>query len=353
MMPLFLIPSPQHGAAGEEGGDRPQQPPQQPHQPTVADVLVVKSMLSKAATLPAELINTITDLAEYWPHTTTEQCYEAQTDGPRIARGGSPELENLFVLRTEPLGFPRCPFPQHEAGTIHAEPLPPSGLTPPEWPVEAFQKLIPSAMPMLAHPCRKIVFTIKAADQGWSSRRSPDDFPYDESWTWFEAGLERIGRTAVPNDNGATPPEPATETSTQQSQSAIDTSDASGRRPTVPTFRKEYLATILPEVRQVQEPQGPKNVFNFEILPREDLTIQRNVGAEKNPRIRKVVWHYTDALSPNSEELRRIGRGRDTGTGEFVRNLKLGDIVTVWAMARFPAWANYIFRVRVEVYWAI
>lgn len=57
--------------------------------------------------------------------------------------------------------------------------------------------------------------------------------------------------------------------------------------------------------------------------------------------------------SPEVTALAEIGRGKATGDGEFVRNLKLGDIVTVWAKARFPGWVNYVDRVKVDVYWAI
>jgi hypothetical protein len=51
--------------------------------------------------------------------------------------------------------------------------------------------------------------------------------------------------------------------------------------------------------------------------------------------------------------LEEQGRGRDTGTGEFVRNLKLGDVVTVWAKARFPQWVNVVEQVKIDVYWAV
>ena len=79
-----------------------------------------------------------------------------------------------------------------------------------------------------------------------------------------------------------------------------------------------------------------------------------------------MVWSYTDdIIYPPSEEsdepvdirvvseLEECGRGKSTGDGEFVRNLKLGDIVTVWAKARFPGWTNHVERVKVDVYWAV
>ena len=41
------------------------------YQPSVSDVLTVKEALLQKFTLPFELVDTILDLAQYWPHTTT------------------------------------------------------------------------------------------------------------------------------------------------------------------------------------------------------------------------------------------------------------------------------------------
>ena len=53
------------------------------------------------------------------------------------------------------------------------------------------------------------------------------------------------------------------------------------------------------------------------------------------------------------ERLALEGRGRRTGDGAFVRSLQLGDVVTVWAKARFPHWVNHVARVTVDVYFAV
>jgi hypothetical protein len=68
-----------------------------PYEPTVADVLVTKAMLTKALTLPPEIVDTIVDLAEYWPHTTTE------INSTVVARGNNqmrtaPHAEDLFLV---------------------------------------------------------------------------------------------------------------------------------------------------------------------------------------------------------------------------------------------------------------
>jgi hypothetical protein len=62
------------------------------HEPIIADVLVVKAMLTKGLSLPVEIIDTIVDLAEYWPHTT------AETSSAPMAHGSSTK-ENVFVVR--------------------------------------------------------------------------------------------------------------------------------------------------------------------------------------------------------------------------------------------------------------
>lgn len=69
----------------------------------------------------------------------------------------------------------------------------------------------------------------------------------------------------------------------------------------------------------------------------------------------KVVWSYQDRDNddPSRERLTALGRGAETGNGEFVRNLKLGDVVTVWAKARFGGWSNTVESVKVDVYWAL
>lgn len=52
-----------------------------PYKPSVSDVLVVKAFLCASHTLPLELIDTIIDAAEYWPHTTTTRSTQVQIHG--------------------------------------------------------------------------------------------------------------------------------------------------------------------------------------------------------------------------------------------------------------------------------
>jgi len=99
---------------------------------------------------------------------------------------------------------------------------------------------------------------------------------------------------------------------------------------------------------------GP--MLHFALLPDEKM-LQCNVVAESHIKEHVVVWRWTDdvgAASPAApEQLTGKGRGQATGDGEFVRNLKLGDVVTVWAKSRFPGWVNHVESVKVEVFWAM
>ncbi|KAM7201943.1 hypothetical protein V8F20_004651 [Naviculisporaceae sp. PSN 640] len=342
----------------------------EPYEPTVLDVIVVKEMLHKALNLPPELVDSIVDLAEYWPHTTTEIDYTQRNRLMRKdARGGHPS-ENSFLLRTPPLGFVRPPYSSPE----DVETPPPPQLLEDEFEPKDFQNLIASPVKTIAHPCRKIVFTFASHDQGWGNPGG--EGLYTDSWTWFEVGLERCNKK----------------------KSAAANEEDTARTP---KFDLASLATLDPPIRQHEDSEVL--YFHFPLLPRDDRQIQSNVTVHHDTKEHKVVWSYQDNVkaasslpplpadddseteggnselkstqaasndedngessadgaagpvfeSPAVKALAEIGRGKATGDGEFVRNLKLGDIVTVWAKARFAGWVNYVDRVKVDVYWAI
>lgn len=53
----------------------------------------------------------------------------------------------------------------------------------------------------LCHPAslvRKIMFTFRSKDQGWSSFRDDHGY-YRNSWTWFDAGLRRLSGSGLSN----------------------------------------------------------------------------------------------------------------------------------------------------------
>lgn len=45
-------------------------------------------------------------------------------------------------------------------------------------------------LPKLQGPVRKVVFRATGRDQGYANNRTAAE--YEDSWTWFEAGLERF-----------------------------------------------------------------------------------------------------------------------------------------------------------------
>jgi hypothetical protein len=201
-----------------------------------------------------------------------------------------------------------------------------------EFPSEVFQRLTKMPMPMLVHPCRRIVFTIRSRDQGWGGE--PDtQGTYNSSWTWFEAGLERWCKT-----------------------STSETDTSTGQQSEQPSLMVDDLSTVLPPVRWDETRR--QHVFDHPLLPREDLKIQCNEVATNEIQEHRVVWSYNDDIDPDRDteaaaRLKESGRGTATGTGKFVRDLKLGDVVTVWSKARFARWQNLVSSVKVTVYYVV
>lgn len=79
----------------------------QPYEPSALDVVVAKLMLQQGLRLPPEVVLSILDFAEYWPHTTA--VLNRRVD----ATAGNPS-ENSFVV---------C------SSLDHPRPLPPPSLT--------------------------------------------------------------------------------------------------------------------------------------------------------------------------------------------------------------------------------
>lgn len=91
------------------------------------------------------------------------------------------------------------------------------------------------------------------------------------------------------------------------------------------------------------------------MLP-DETTVQKNTKCGKGVKRHVITWDYMDCIKPDSMEatfLEENGRGRETGSGELVRNLAVGDVVTLWGKARFFGWINNIEEVKMEVFWAV
>lgn len=191
---------------------------------------------------------------------------------------------------------------------------------------DLFAKLANYPLPSLVSPVRKIVFKIRSHDQGHTSSTPPEHLPFHGSWTWFEAGLEKLDeKDAVSNS--------------PDGKSTLD-------------IKAEALRCVIPGPRT----ENNERVYNFVLLPDDKMLVQKNRAGEKEWHDHEVVWRYTDYIDPESDQgiaLERDGRGKASGTGEFVRSLEVGDVVTLWAKARFPAWTNYVEKASIKVYWAL
>ncbi|RDL41635.1 uncharacterized protein BP5553_01614 [Venustampulla echinocandica] len=349
---LFGLPPPPPPATNDKSSVSGSSPGN--YQPSISDVLQVKETLLEK--LPLELIDVVIDAAEYWPHTTSINTPPAES--PFCIRGDA-NHENQFILRTPPLGFvPVSDWRNTTADTDTITDVGPEleGTGRLSWSLDTSPKLaqssdIPQAKgsltdevlkgweatsnPREKFPCRKIVFTIRSRDQGWGGS-SADRGSYRGSFTWFDVGLERMiayreGTTADDKEYDSTP------SSTCES----------------PIVCSTY--TVLPAAAPAPNPDDPPNASDHPLLPG-PMCIQKNVTADQTAKEHRIVWSVDDNINPESpeaDELENRGRGRATATGEFVRNLKLGDSVTVWQKARFHGWANFLEYLKVEVYWAV
>ncbi|KAK2594080.1 hypothetical protein QQS21_008229 [Conoideocrella luteorostrata] len=334
------------------------------YRPTPIDIIVTRIMLMRSIKLPADLVDAVFDYAEYWAHSTNVIDYQAEhQDSLRIV-GSSPE-EDKFLLRSYPVGLTGI-----EGGTSlakelaydtrEAKPLPRNIDCDPTY----FAKMAKYPTPRLLNPVRKVVFTIKSHDQGWSNR---DDSAgtYKASSTWFEAGLERFD---------------AEQTCNAQCTRDVRQELAESKPPALPVCG---IRPVHPKIRSKRSSENAQNLDNtayagddethmhgnannaydedeYEYIhPLEgqpEWEIQRNRTATREWQEKAVTWSYLDDVKANSDAGKALddeGRGRATGDGSFVRNLRMGDVVTVWGKARFPSWVNSVDYVKIDVYWAV
>lgn len=276
-------------------------------------------------------------------------------------------------MRSKPLGFiKKTHYADHlySFTAVSPEPLSSDG----EYPASQFQDWIGSPVDTIQRPCRKIVFTITSHDQGWAHNARNDRGSYRGSWTWFEAGLERLDRHAqgpkdsaekeagrshdsAAQDADAGPSVPVPVPATPPAAATAGESDATAATITPPAEEEELPNPYLPlyalrSIYPVVETDA--SALHHDLHPSPQYTIQRNKTAIREPTTHQIVWHWKDDANPlTAEQLEEVGRGRETGTGAFVRDLKLGDVVTVWAKSRFGAWANHVESVRLDIYWAL
>ncbi|POS82875.1 hypothetical protein EPUL_005162 [Erysiphe pulchra] len=333
----------------------------EPFQPSVEDVLATKeSLLNK---LPIEIVDFIIDFAEYWPHTHIGVKQNSAIDSHRITAGIN---EDEFLLRSYPLGYiPRENDPtdlsfQTQGFATHP-PLPGYDCT------RYYQDCTRKTLQLWAEesnirgefPCRKIVFTLQSHDQGWGGIAGCRG-TYTNSFTWFDVGKEEVCLFEKPISRQA------------------EFSNSEGPEISYNIFDVPYFVlspSLLIHVESSDEinvictsqtisPTTNSNIgssdlkvhsFNHPLLPDSNV-LQKNVAAVIESKKHVITWSYDDHIDPESlaaDGLEKIGRGRATGNGEFVRSLKCGQIVTVWGKSRFRNWISHVEEVTIDIYWAV
>ena len=296
--PSFTAPSGPRDASGS-------------YQPDVADVLLAKRLLILASDrrLPIELVDVIVDAACYWPRVSARLPR-------RVVARGSTRNQNLLLFRTPPI----CAAAAAHAGrSLRALPE-----------------------PTTTHPVRRIAWSLKSHDQGWSGEPPATHGTYNASHTWFDAGIERLQL----DTSGATKDDAKLSEAFMRAwpdQEPLNPDADDPEHPSDGDTQPRY-APVRPPTFPPEE--GADDAYR----------LQTNVQSKGDSTEHTIAWsHLDDAArdSAEAEDLRQHGRGAATGDGRFVRTLQLGDCVTLWARARYPAWANHVEEAAVEVYFAI
>ncbi|KAI5924496.1 hypothetical protein F4810DRAFT_663910 [Camillea tinctor] len=294
-----------------------------------SDCIEVKRVLAKASGFPPEIVDIIMDFAEYWVcSVSTIDCTGLQS-GHHIIASGRPDKENEMLIRTPPLGLTKWRPGNNELWRTKATPRPLQE----EYPQSQLLKDYASGpKDTLEHPCRKVVFDITSHDQGFGGEAATRG-TYNRSYTWFDAGLDRF-------DASNECPQDCKERTEPQ--------------------RADHAAEMIPTcaIRPVWPPLNEAATdYDHALHSPPDHVIQRNKVAVKEWQDHHVEWSRADNIDPEStagQDLETVhGRGAATGNGEFVRDLKVGDMVTVWGRARFGAWKNFVKTATVRVYWAV
>lgn len=299
-----------------------------PFEPTLSDVLVVRAMLARTVILP-ELVGTILDCAEYWARSSAKAQLD-QVIPARYIGSGEFDYEGIqFLLRSYPVGLTERAYEGGDDSSSRDEDF--STTVPDPLPVfkefdrDFFQRAIKNAS-TFSNPARKVVFRIRSHDQGWTTDEVPGMFIAAK--TWFDAGIERFD--------------------------ASNSNEADGNDMRRWTARK--LGTVEPQVNDAEDTHEGWG-YHFPYTPwKGPREIQRNRMASSDFTDYEVTWTCWDVVSPDSpeaQELMEQGKGRMAGDGQFVRNLKLGDVVTVWGRAMHRGWMNTVESVEIDIYWAL
>ncbi|KAK1241245.1 hypothetical protein MKX08_001219 [Trichoderma sp. CBMAI-0020] len=303
-------------------------------EPTLSDVLVVRAMLAKTTILP-ELVGTILDYAEYWARSSAKAQLNEVIAARLVGQGEFDYEGTRFLLRSYPVGLTQRAYEDEEEEEDEDDDddssrderfstiIPDPQLVFKEFDREFFQRAIKNAS-TFSNPARKIVFRIRSHDQGWTTDDVPG--PFMGAKTWFDAGIERFDVSNCTDSN--------------------DMKQWTARK----------LGTIEPQVKEAKDTHGGWD-YQFPFTPwKGPYEIQRNRMASSDFTDYEVTWTCWDVIAPDSPEAFKMmeeGKGRRVGDGRFVRNLKLGDVVTVWGRAMHRGWINTVESVEIDIYWAL
>ncbi|KAI1819509.1 hypothetical protein F4861DRAFT_136388 [Xylaria intraflava] len=310
------------------GPARPARPPERNNawETTPEECAEAKRILAKATHFPPEIVDIVMDLAEYWVCSVASIDYSVAANEQFKVYGASGR-ENQFLLRTEPMGLTAWHSNDQERWQTQA----PAFKLEEEYSRKELQRFIEGPSLTLAHPLRKLVFDITSKDQGWGGDYGSKD-TFRSSWTWFDAGIDRFDKGHI--------------CSTECMENSEDgTANASEGVPTTCSMRP-----VWPPLKE------NLSEYDHQLFPAADHKIQCNLVAADDWQRHHVEWSWTDDIDPESsasQELDEKGRGSNTGDGSFVRSLRIGDMVTIWAHARYPGWVNNVRKVQVRACWAV
>ena len=342
--------------------------------PSMASLIALRQYLSFSRGLPNEIIDIILDLAEYWPHTSsildmTTRVYSGHMYyGSYAARPrqklerllSTPESrreskENGFLIRTPPLGW-HCVSDADSSKRRESEP--PSIIQPrPKWKPLIPRPRTPTWLPPRGlHPARRVVFEILSREERLENTHRPGStFCYANSKTSFDATVDTISfpKTTKKSIKRSIDPliwtaEAATKDYHQQPADICYTiRSRSPNHPSPSPSSSSCSSSSSNPPYQATSPSG----------------VTKNYTAHN----RKVVrtWRYDGA-----ERCYLPTTDRDFGSEnatEFVRGLKEGDCIGLWARARKVeardarrrpgeqdrAWCNVVDRVAIHVFWAV
>ena len=353
--------------------------------PSMPAVIALRQYLSLSRHLPNEIIDMILDLAEYWPHTSSILDIRTRVYSGDMCAGGYPvrprqKLERLlstpesrrewkengFLIRTPPLGW-QCVSDAYSSKRLEDSSSPATEPRPKRTPLIPTPEPPTWLPPRGLHPARRVVFEILSREERPENRhRSGSTFCYANSKTSFDATVDTISfpKTTRKSVNRGIDPllwtaeaatkdchhrqiRPADVCYTIRSKSPISSPSPSpsSSSSSPPSFHPS------PSRHPPEHPSSPSGVT-------------KNYTAHN----RKVVrtWRYDGA-----EHCYLPTTDRDFGSEnatEFVKGLKEGDSVALWARARKAedrderrrfgeresrAWCNVVERVAIHVFWAV